>query len=92
MIPYGPRLVKLSVFLIWYNGRFYLNIVFELIEMLESAQSDLLFGDQYQLEDDDNPLPLGYGQIPIAYNVFELPSCARCLFGYSCNSHKLDQK
>lgn len=60
--------------------------------MLESAQSDLLFGDQYQLEDDDNPLPLGYGQIPIAYNVFELPSCARCLFGYSCNSHKLDQK
>lgn len=72
MIPHGLQFIRISFFLIWYNGRYYISIIVQLFATLEAASTDLEYPQLMAIaQEDANQLPaLPNGPVPIAYTVF----------------------
>jgi hypothetical protein len=89
ILPCGLQVVKVTIFLVSFDNRLFLNIALEVLSTLPSTQEDIVFPAYSPLpEKEENTLMLTHGAIPLGCGTFELPSCARCFLGYSCNSHK----
>lgn len=81
--------MKVSVFLIYFEGRLLLSIVLEFFQMLPAPLDNLQNPDFPPLSEHSSldSIPLPAGPIPIGYGVFELPECPRCFLGYACSAH-----
>jgi hypothetical protein len=100
IVPVGLQALRVSLFLVLFDRRLYLTIVFEFISMLPPPQMDLEFPNLLQIWDHANqesiPLPCGAipmpcGAIPLAYGIFEMPHCPDCLLEAACPIHKQAQ-
>jgi hypothetical protein len=79
----------MSIFFIWYNYRYYISIIIELLPTIEASSVDLEYSELMRIEEMErnSSVHMHWGSIPIAYSVFELPECPRCLLHLGCKSH-----
>ena len=91
-IPCGLYVVRLTVFLVSFEVRLFLNIAFEIMYSLPECMENVGFPSFAELSSEvaQPSLMLPSASIPLACGSFELPSCARCFLGFSCQSHMKD--
>ena len=91
-IPCGLQVVSLTIFLVSFEMRLFLNIAFEILYSLPECMENVSFPSFAELASEvaQPSLMLPSASIPLACGSFELPSCPRCFLGYSCQSHKKD--
>lgn len=67
--------MKINLFLIWFDGRLFLTLVIEYLQMLPAPQENIEYEIVPALKNESslNSIPLPCGPIPIGMAVFELP-------------------
>jgi hypothetical protein len=94
IFPCGLQILKVSLFLVCFGNRLFINIALEVLPTLPMMQEDIDFPQYAPLTEceEREPLMLLHGAIPLACGSFELPSCARCFLGYACKTHICDEE